>query len=243
MRRYTYAIADLHGRADLLEEALASIEAHAPWPSKVVFLGDYIDRGPSSRQIIERLMGEPPAGWTWICIKGNHEDMVRLVLRGQADLDWWIGNGGRQTLESYGHEPGEELDATIIPIAHRHWLYHLPTLHIDKHRVFVHAGVDPMVPLGQQDELTLLWRLYNDDDERGHGSRHVVHGHHQFAHGPLLMKGRSNLDTYAWLTGRIVVAVFDDDVPGGPVDLIVIVGDPHPARDMTALLECEPEET
>jgi serine/threonine protein phosphatase 1 len=88
----------------------------------------------------------------------------------------------------------------------------------------VHAGVDPAVPLDLQSEHTLLWKRYPKDDASGFGELHVVHGHDNDPEGPLLLAGRSNLDTAAWKTGRLTIGVFDDDRPGGPVDLIVVKG-------------------
>jgi serine/threonine protein phosphatase 1 len=103
----------------------------------------------------------------------------------------------------------------------------LPTMHVDRHRVYVHAGVNPDLPLDAQDPQALLWKRYRDvDDQRGHGTRHVVHGHHPFKDGPITIEGRTNLDTLAWHTGRLVVGVFDDDVPGGPVSLLEVRGEP-----------------
>lgn len=225
----TYAIADLHGRFDLLEMAIASIEAGADG-GKVVFLGDYVDRGPQSRQIIDRLMAGPQkTGWQWICLRGNHEDiMVACCETVRLIGSWWIPNGGARTLMSYGAKVGDDaIDAAQnVPAAHLEWMKALPRMHIDAHRVFVHAGVDPLKPLDQQDDQDLGWKLYDDDDGRGHGERHVVHGHHQFEDGPILLAGRTDLDTFAWFTGRLVVGVFDDEKPGGPVDLVVVQG-PH----------------
>lgn len=111
-------------------------------------------------------------------------------------------------------------------MAHLEWLEALPLMHIDLHRVYVHASVDPRLPLNQQPEQACLWYLYDDEDEGGHGDFHVVHGHEHFVSGPVLKKHRTNIDTFAWSTGRLVVAVFDDDVAGGPVELIEISGDP-----------------
>jgi hypothetical protein len=68
------------------------------------------------------------------------------------------------------------------------------------------------------------------DDQRGHDVRHVVHGHHPFKDGPITIEGRTNLDTLAWHTGRLVVGVFDDDVPGGPVSLLEVRGEPVEAK-------------
>ena len=98
-------------------------------------------------------------------------------------------------------------------------------MHVDKHRVYVHAGVDPDQSLDAQDAQTLLWKIYKGPDQRDHGGRHVVHGHHQFTDGPITVEGRTNLDTLAWYTGRLVVGVFNDDVAGGPVSLLEVRGE------------------
>ena len=97
----TYALADLHGRFDLLEMALARITEHAEPRATVVTLGDYVDRGPDSRKIIERLMaGLGGDGWRLICLKGNHEDIMWQTCRRLPDVDWWLTNGGGATLIS-----------------------------------------------------------------------------------------------------------------------------------------------
>ena len=92
-------------------------------------------------------------------------------------------------------------------------------MHADRQRIYVHAGLDPELPLDRQTERTLLWKRYPEGDAVDFGGRHVVHGHDSFADGPKLYAGRSNLDTRAWRTGRLVIAVFDDDRPGGPPTL------------------------
>jgi serine/threonine protein phosphatase 1 len=226
----TYAIADLHGRFDLLNEALRQIHEHAAGNiGTVVTLGDYVDRGPESGQIIQMLMGlqaaeksAPKPSWNFVCLKGNHEDMMVETLTMPLHPNWWIGNGGGATLISYGHPPKGEYSPELVPREHIEWLDNLPTMHVDEHRIFVHAGVDPTRPLDEQTERDMLWMLYPDGADLGHGERHVVHGHHQFEYGPILLKNRTDLDTFAWLTGRLVVGVFDDDLPGGPVDTIEI---------------------
>jgi len=94
----TYAIADLHGRFDLLELALACIAERAEPLATLVTLGDYVDRGPDSRKIIERLMaGLERDGWRLICLKGNHEDIMWQTCRRLPDVDWWLTNGGGAT--------------------------------------------------------------------------------------------------------------------------------------------------
>jgi serine/threonine protein phosphatase 1 len=233
---FTYAIADLHGRFDLLTKAYDAISAHALGRAgTIVHLGDYVDRGPQSRDVIQRLMDAPalPPGWRRVCLRGNHEDIM-VACRDDPSLAsrWWVPNGGGQTMMSYGAKPGDTIASALerIPADHIDWMRQLPRLHVDDHRVFVHAGVQPDVPLDQQDDEKMGWMIYPDGAEDGHGKRHVVHGHEKFADGPKRYAGRTNLDTSAWSTGRLVVGVFDDAIPGGPVDLIEVISDPASRR-------------
>jgi serine/threonine protein phosphatase 1 len=233
----TYVIPDLHGRRDLLERALAAIEAHAAGQSgTIVLLGDYIDKGPDSRGVIARLRAGVTPPWRLAMIKGNHDAMMVAALRegatpradvlpGAAEASLmadWLRKGGDAVLASYGGE------AADVPVHDIDWLDGRPLWHLDAHRIYVHAGVDPALPLSQQAPLLLMTKRYADEDESGHRAgdrvRHVVHGHDQHAAGPLLKAGRSNLDTLAWKTGRLVIGVFDDDTPGGPIDLMEIIG-------------------
>jgi serine/threonine protein phosphatase 1 len=227
----TYAIADLHGRFDLLEIALARITERVEPPATVVTLGDYVDRGPDSRKIIERLMaGLGRDGWRLICLKGNHEDIMWQTCRRLPDVDWWLTNGGGATLISYGQQEGDQVDVTIVPTPHLDWIEQLPLMYVDRHRVFVHAGIDPNCPLDEQDAETVMWKIYPDDDDGGYGQHHVVHGHHQHAHGPIFKKNRTNLDTFAWYTGRLAIGVFDDARPGGPIEVLEVNGEPIEKR-------------
>jgi serine/threonine protein phosphatase 1 len=172
----TYAIADLHGRFDLLEMALVCIAKRAEPPATLVTLGDYVDRGPDSRKIIERLMaGLGHDGRRLICLKGNHEDIMWQTCRRLPDVDWWLRNGGGATLVSYGQRAGDQADVTIVPAPHLDWVERLPLMYVDRHRVFVHAGIDPNCPLDVQDAEGVIWKIYPDDDGGGHGQRHVVH--------------------------------------------------------------------
>src|ERR1700710_3154915 len=160
MANLTFAVADLHGSADLLQAALEAVEQYTfarPAGSRtLVCLGDYIDRGPQSREVIEQLVAGPPLGWRWVCLKGNHEDMMLQTVDGEVDPDWWLGNGGGQTLLSYKPDANSVgLDA--IPASHVTWARSLPLIAVDRHRVFVHAGVDPAKPLDQQSTDDMLW--------------------------------------------------------------------------------------
>jgi serine/threonine protein phosphatase 1 len=233
----TYVIADLHGRYDLLELGMRTIVHDTSFfhsGDSIVTLGDYVDRGPQSRQIIEYLMAmQRDLGSRLICLKGNHEDIMWQTCRKLPSPSWWLSNGGGATLISYGQKKGDQADVSVVPAAHLDWIEKLPLMHVDKHRVYVHAGVDSRVALDEQDPQNLIWKIYDDRDDGGHGQRHVVHGHHQHADGPILKKNRTDLDTFAWYTGRLVVGIFDDDKPGGPIDFIEVKGEPY-SRGMVA---------
>lgn len=217
----TYVIPDIHGRCDLLDRGLADIDAHSNGDAgTIVTIGDYVDKGPDSRQVIERLLPGVAAGWKLVALKGNHDAMMADALHEPSKLARWLERGGDTALACYGGDPA------AVPPSHLLWLDGLRLMHIDNHRVYVHAGVDPELPLDQQTLTTLLWKRYPKGFPGGFGELHVVHGHDNFPDGPLLYEGRTNLDTLAWRTGRLVIGVFDDDRPGGPVDFIAIRGAP-----------------
>lgn len=217
----TYVIPDIHGRYDLLSTALAEITAHSHGSGgSIVTLGDYVGRGPESRSVIDRLLSGVAEDWRLIALKGNHDAMMVEALRDPSKMASWIAKGGDAALVSYGGDPA------AVPQTHIAWLDQLQLMHVDTHRIYVHAGVDPEIPLDRQSETTLLWKRYPKGFSDGFGDLHVVHGHDNFPEGPLLNKGRTNLDTLAWRTGRLTVGIFDDDRPGGPVDFIVVRGPP-----------------
>src|SRR4051794_40823352 len=134
----TYAIPDIHGRLDLLEAAIDSILEHAKGErSTVVTLGDYIDRGPNSRDVIDRLIGWHLDNLMLVSLKGNHEAMMWETCNNLAESSWWIKNGGDQTLASYGVSDLTHPDLRLIPQTHLGWIASLPLLHVDQYRVFV----------------------------------------------------------------------------------------------------------
>lgn len=217
----TYGIADLHGRFDLFLEAVHLIEKSSHTGGTIVFLGDYVDRGPQSAQIIQALIDGPsePDRWQWVTLQGNHEDMMVESLRTKAQfyLSNWCLNGGGRTLISYGADAARGALAAVdcVPQEHIDFIANMPVTYQDKHRFFVHGG---MPPEGSTYKQTLQWYLFKtEDDYPTPDGLHIVHGHHQHTDGPLLYKNRSNFDTGAYHTGRLVIGVFDDDTPGGPI--------------------------
>jgi serine/threonine protein phosphatase 1 len=215
----TYVIPDIHGRCDLLSDGLAEITARSRgYAGLIVTIGDYVDKGPDSKQVIDRLLSGVAEGWSFVALKGNHDAMMVEALRDPSKMAWWIGKGGDAALASYGGDPA------AVPQTHIAWLDQLRLMHVDAHRLYVHAGVDPEIPLDRQSEATLLWKRYPKGFSGGFGDLHVVHGHDNYPDGPLLCEGRTNLDTLAWRTGRLTIGVFEDDRPGGPIDFIVVRG-------------------
>jgi serine/threonine protein phosphatase 1 len=239
----TYAIGDLHGRFDLLCRAIDLIEADSPDGGTFIVLGDFVDRGPQSRSIIDLLMAGPQrSNWRWIVLQGNHEAMMLECLNNPGILRWWIGNGGGQTLQSYGYQHGDSLHPLRIPGEHLEWLAALPVTHEDALRIFVHAGVPMDQQIADASRETLQWMLYREpgDDEYpdaeyhdGLGAhvsgKHIVHGHHQDARNPQMRRGRTNLDSFAWHTGRLAIGVFDDVYPA-PIKVLDAIGAPYAHR-------------
>jgi serine/threonine protein phosphatase 1 len=227
----TYAIADLHGSFDLLTRAIELIEADAEGGT-FICLGDFVDRGPKSREIVERLMAGPSSpAWKWIVLQGNHESMMLQTLRDPSrNLHWWMGNGGGATLDSYGYQEGDYVLPWKVPVSHVHWLDNLPVFHEDDHRIYVHAGVQPDVPLAESTRKTLQWMLYRGekeykdaemaDDLQHVSGKHIVHGHQQSLQHPLLAPHRTNLDSFAYYGGKLAIGVFDDATPSGPVKVL-----------------------
>jgi serine/threonine protein phosphatase 1 len=243
----TYAIGDIHGRLDLLRSAVDAIADHVDRaPFRVVLLGDYVDRGPDSRGVIDFLM-QLQREWPVVCLKGNHEElMLQAVTQpGGGRLGRWLEYGGDSTLKSYGVAPDGDLEAGI-PKEHLRWMSGLPRTTGDRHRIYVHAGLMPGTPAHRQKDQTCLWIRERFLQARaGEFEAHVVHGHTPVWEGkpdasePELLGHRTNLDTGAFATGVLSVAIFDSETPGGPVELLKIRGralgriTPDPAEQAT----------
>jgi serine/threonine protein phosphatase 1 len=218
-----YAIGDVHGRVDLLQEAFAKIDSHRDaYPianALEIMLGDYIDRGPSSFDVIELLSKRVRSGT--ICLKGNHEAFLLEFLKDPTILNVWQRCGGLETLVSYGLEPSldlspedqESLAATLaerLPAHHHNFLIALPLSFTLGDYFFVHAGVRPGVALSNQRAEDLLW--IREDFLRYEGSfgKVVVHGHTPVSE-PEIRNNRINIDTGAFATGNLTCAMFEKD--------------------------------
>jgi serine/threonine protein phosphatase 1 len=226
----TYAVGDVHGRLDLLRMAVKAIADHVGGGQfRVVFLGDYVDRGPDSRGVIDFLM-DLQGRWPVTCLKGNHEELMVQAIGDPVgrQLERWLEYGGDQTLKSYDLEPGDDL-AAGVPGEHIRWMSTLPRTTGDGHRIYVHAGLMPGTPINRQKDETCLWiRERFLQGRAGDFEAHVVHGHTPVWEGkpdpaePELLGHRTNLDTGAFATGVLSVAVFDAATPGGPIEVLKV---------------------
>ena len=214
-----YAVGDIHGRADLLMDAIARIDddiARRPIHHAVeVYLGDYIDRGPDSKAVIDALairLVENRA----VCLRGNHEALMEGFLRDHSFFHHWRQLGALQTLASYGIHPhnGEtaaELRRRFLgafPRTHELFLQCLHDGFCSGDFLFVHAGIRPGVPIEQQDVNDLYWiRGEFLESKLDHG-KFIVHGHTPVPH-PDIRNNRINIDTGAWKTGTLTCAAIE----------------------------------
>jgi serine/threonine protein phosphatase 1 len=212
-----YAIGDVHGCHDELLALEQKIQRDAPrfrGRKIIIMLGDYVDRGPQSRRVIEHLMAPPPKGFQRICLAGNHEVAMLNYLDGQLSREPWLGVGGLETLYSYGIDPtrladlyrsSEEVDTRIreaIPDSHIAFMRTLPVMVCSEKFVFVHAGIKPGVALEAQDEADLLNIREAFFDSAHRLDRWVVHGH-TVVDVAKLDGRRLDIDTGAFETGRL----------------------------------------
>lgn len=220
-----YAVGDIHGRLDLLEKmesAIAhDIEVNRPGNPLICYLGDYIDRGAHSAQVIERLCGEFGDDVTRIFLKGNHEDrMIEFLSDPIRHGRPWIQFGGREALESYGihlperlnDEDWEQLRNALdnaLPASHRAFLTNLQLGLVWRDYVFVHAGLNPEAPIEAQRPEDLLWirePFLSSDRDWG---RIVVHGH-VIVDEPEIRHNRIGIDTGAYRSGRLSSLVVNE---------------------------------
>lgn len=149
------AIGDIHGYRTALD---ALLEAVAPTESDwIVCVGDYVDRGPDTRGVLDRLLELQKTGQL-IALRGNHEEMMMTSREEPGLLPMWLMNGGEQTLESYA-QPGRQGTLDDVPRSHWNFLDHVCTDYFEtEHHLFVHADALPKVPLAAQPSQVLRWQ-------------------------------------------------------------------------------------
>lgn len=232
----TYAIGDIHGEYEMLEDALKLIRCENLLDTgeysnnfRIVFLGDYVDRGPDSRSVMERLMAGPLVGegQEWVCLMGNHEWLMAAAIEEQTQgkpakiLQGWLLNGGNKTLDNYKDNVQPDGSYTLATEAFNaalNWATKLPLLYDDGQRYFVHAMINPKYPLDpnciEQQEALLWMHVRKNHEEKPFQEiygRQVVHGHSPQHGGTVFAtEHRVNLDTGAVFGGALTVAKWDD---------------------------------
>lgn len=220
MSNAIYAVPDIHGCLPALHDAERRIEQdhqNSGDTAIVVYLGDYVDRGPDSAGVIEHLIGRlaEPAPRIMLC--GNHDQIFHAVLSAQADPRGWLSLGGRETLRSYGMYDADinrlsanprkltEAVRSYVPDTHKLFLKQLPVAaSIGSQHIFVHAGLYPGRPLDLQTDEHLMWIREPFLTRGPQLPAVVVHGH-TIVREPELREDRISLDTGAYATGRLTV--------------------------------------
>jgi serine/threonine protein phosphatase 1 len=217
-----YCIGDIHGRADLLEQLHTLIEADAaPFDGakQLLYLGDYIDRGDESRQVIDILLSQSLAGFEYIYLLGNHEHALLDFLIDPEAMSGWLTWGGRETLASYGIQAGlssSKSELWIVrdtleratPASHLNFFENCLLSHTEGNYYFVHAGIRPGVALEKQDFQDQLWIR---DAFLSSGANHgavIVHGH-SITEQVELLPNRIGIDTGAYSSGVLTCLVLE----------------------------------
>lgn len=218
-----YVFGDIHGMADWLDVALEWVQARAEAEDTLVFLGDYIDRGPDSRRVLDTLLALAAGRPGTVILKGNHEDLLERALAeiDSGEIDFlnclsatrtWLDNGGLATLESYGVERLVDLPERLPP-AHRELIAGLPLEFMTDDFYFVHAGALPACGAWEGAESGCDHRLWIRDaflDSDEDWGRLVVFGHTPQRGGlPLVARNKVGLDTAAIAGLRLSVGVFE----------------------------------
>lgn len=222
-----YAVGDIHGYASELDRVLDLIEADGGAKSKTVFLGDYTDRGPESRAVLQTLIDGKADGRDWVTLKGNHDRLFEWFMEEEPRQDphmligyhWFHEQiGGRETVQSYGLDLGPRMRVKelhheardIIPASHVEFLRHLDLTFETEDLFFCHAGIRPGVPLAEQDEEDLVWIRQEFHAFKDPHPKLIVHGHTPV---PLAQHygNRVNLDSGAGYGDPLTAVVIEDD--------------------------------
>jgi serine/threonine protein phosphatase 1 len=197
-----FAIGDIHGCNHELKKLLSLINP-VPTADTIVFLGDYIDRGPDSRGVIETILDFKKAFPHTVCLKGNHEAMFLNAYLNERNVDLYLFNRGDATLHSYGVTAADFPALKFLPEEHLQFLTNLLLYYETNDYLFVHAGLRPQRSLEEQSPEDLLWIR----DEFIHSSwdfgKTVVFGHSPLSEKPLIEKNKIGIDTGAVYGGRL----------------------------------------
>jgi len=199
MMERIYAVGDIHGCYDKLSELIKKMDIDFE-SDTLVFLGDYIDRGPQSFEVVAYLTDLKQRYANIIFLKGNHEEMLEKYLSGEDRITYLV-NGGQQTLESYMNRPRPEGEPAI-PSTHLEFFKSLRIYYETQNYIFVHAGLKNKVPLEKQKTEDLLWIRRRFIESKYDYGKMVVFGHTPL-HEPLLLPNKIGIDTGAVYGNRL----------------------------------------
>ena len=218
-----YAVGDIHGRFDLLEVMSANIrrdlqKSRAPRAIEI-FLGDYIDRGQDSRAVLEWLSTSKPLTDGRICLMGNHEDLMLRAIADPQAMPGWLYNDGTETIASYLVGTVEPPDLTTVggirnaflaafPERHRAFVSGLKRMVTFGGYIFVHAGLNPLRPIDDQDPEDLIWIREPFLSSEVDFGKIVVHGHTPVKE-PEIRRNGINIDTGAVFSGHLTCLVLE----------------------------------
>lgn len=218
-----YAIGDIHGCVHLLDAMIEMIRRdregyEGEW--KIIFLGDYINRGPSSAQVLDRLCDLRDMSWHYEFLMGNHEDLALQIINGSPrHMKAFIRMGGRETMLSYGMALDQYRAATFaqvqqflidaMPTRHRAFLHGLKSQLVVGDYLFVHAGVDVTKPVDAQIPDVTRWIREDFTDAHVRYEKMVVHGH-SIAEEAVIFPWRIGIDTGAYATGRLTALALEN---------------------------------
>jgi len=223
--RYTIAIGDIHGMRDVMNSLLSELTSRfSAAQARFIFLGDLIDRGRAGSNTMTALVEFFDHRPTSALILGNHDEYLLKCFQGTLDViegRKWLWNGGDATLASYGFYDQfnlRELTSTLNRLEPRHRLLleRAVAMVLTERHCFVHAGIDPHVPIEEQDGRTTRWIRDGFLDYPDPFEKIVVHGHSITQTGlPEVSSNRIAVDTGSYQTGRISAAIFDEDELAG----------------------------
>lgn len=203
-----YAIGDIHGCATQMEALIARLDIDARH-DRLVFIGDYIDRGPDSKEVIDRILDLMQKIDHVICLLGNHEQMFLDFYLEHRELELFLGNGGYSTLLSYGFQRSRQDPSFQVPERHLRFYQSLSPYYETADYIFVHAGLRPGIPLPEQDMDDLIWSRFEFIRSTHDFGKRVVFGHTPFS-VPLVEPNKIGIDTGAVYGGPLTCLVLPD---------------------------------
>jgi serine/threonine protein phosphatase 1 len=209
-----YCFPDIHGCDALLKDALSFVYEKNPTGGKIIFLGDYIDRGPGNLGVLQIVMN-PPKNWQFITLLGNHEHMfIDSYMMKTRFYDFKAARdiaGFSQNRSVNYDQVWQNIDRSVIE-----WMLSLKVFHIEDKNVFAHAFFNDARSRDNQDKHECIWTRMSDSTTflNSNQGLYLTHGHTPRIHGPVKSPNRINLDCGAVFYGRLVIGEYHKGIQG-----------------------------